>query len=187
MSGMLSLSSLSQLRAEPLAVISRELLTLTDDLAEHGLVLTAEDARDLAETRERSLRDSERLEIGAGATAALLRKFSESQYLDNTTFVPAMNEIIEAFYYLKGETADKLCDALLIDTLYTAFEEICEGDVSVLIGREVDRILRAFREGRLHDRRAAYRRGESRPFRLWEKDADGSGLDEDEDENEEEE
>ena len=55
-----------------------KILALNTVSREHGLLLTPEDARELSEIRERSLKDNERIEIGLGAMEGIIRRFSRS-------------------------------------------------------------------------------------------------------------
>jgi len=177
MSELISISAFNSLRLSQTGETVNAILELNGELAERGLTFTPAQAADLADTRHRSLVDSERLELGGGgAVVKLIKKFSDSQYVHPDNFHAVINDLTEIFFYVKSETMDKVHDEVLIDTLFDYFENHCEGDTSLLGGRELDSLLRSFRLGRISDRRKAYHRGENAPFRLS-REQDYSKLD----------
>ena len=176
MSELISISSFNKLRALNDNTAANDILALNGELAENGLFLTPVQAAELADTRSRALIDNERVELaGGGAVIKIIRKFSTSAYVDSSNFASLMNDLTEIFYYVKTETMDKVNDELLIDTMFEFFENLCNGDVSLLGGRELDSLLRSFRVGKLKNRNREYHRGEHSPYKL-ESDDDYSDL-----------
>ena len=127
--------------------VSREILELNDISREYGLVLSPEDAVVLSETRERALADNERIEIGVGAIAEIIKRFSKSRYVNEDDYAWILNEITEIFYYIKTETNDKISDGVLLDELFKSFELNCRGSMDILLGREAERIIRTVNSG----------------------------------------
>jgi len=127
--------------------VSREILELNELSREYGLVLTPEDAAELSETRGKALIDNERIEIGVGAIAEIIRRFSRSRYVNEENYAYILNEVTELFYYIKTETDDKVNDGELLDDLFKRFELTCRGSVELLLGREADRIIHRINSG----------------------------------------
>jgi len=111
---------------------SRQLLALNDTIDQYGIVLTAEQTRDLLSTRQRALNENHRVEMGVGAVIPLAKKFAGSAYLDAGNFADGMNIILEMFYYYKTETRDVIPDDDLIDMLYEWFEYKYQGDLELM-------------------------------------------------------
>ena len=171
MTDLISIQSIRKLQALRIQETQKEILALNEELEEHSLVLTPAEAMELAETRTKSLRDNGIVEIGGGALLKLIRRFSTSEYVDRGNFASVLHELTELFYYIKSETADRIHDEVLIDTLFRFFETSCGGDVTLLCEREADTLLRYFNAGRLKDKKREYHRGETAPYELEKDDA----------------
>ncbi|MBQ4607299.1 MAG: hypothetical protein IJB15_11365, partial [Clostridia bacterium] len=65
-----------------------------------------EDAKELSEIRERSLKDNERLEIGLGAMEGIIRRFSRSSFINQENYAYVIAEVTDLFYYIQTETDD---------------------------------------------------------------------------------
>ena len=144
MNGLISFNNFSLNTAES---VSKEILELNDLSREHGLILTVEEAMVLSETRGKALIDNERIEIGVGAIAKIIKRFSTSRYVNEEDYAWILNEITEVFYYIKTETDDKIGDEALVDELFKSFEMNCRGSMDILLGREVERIIRKINSG----------------------------------------
>ncbi len=127
--------------------VSREILELNEISREYGLVLSAEEAVILSETRGKALADNERIEIGVGAIAEIIKRFSKSRYVNEEDYAWVLNEITEIFYYIKTETNDKISDGALLDELFKSFELNCRGSMELLLSRETERIIRKINSG----------------------------------------
>ena len=141
MNGLISIDGLS------LRPISDELLALNEVSREYGLTLTAEEAKELSETRRIALEENERVEAGAGAVPEILKRFCASRYVNAENYTYILNEITYLFYYIKTETDDRIGDRALIDELFERFELYCRGSIDVLEGREAERIIRKINAG----------------------------------------
>ena len=119
MNGLISIDGLS------LRPISDELLALNEVSREYGLTLTAEEAKELSETRRIALEENERVEAGAGAVPEILKRFCASRYVNAENYTYILNEVTYLFYYIKTETDDKIGDEALIDELFERFELYC--------------------------------------------------------------
>lgn len=132
--------------------VSREILELNEISKEYGLVLSEEDAVELSETRSKALVDNDRIEIGVGAIAEIIKRFSKSRYVNADDYTYVLNEITEIFYYIKTETDDKVDDDELLDELFKRFELNCRGSMDLLLGREAERLIRKINSGENYGR-----------------------------------
>ena len=127
-----------------------DLLQMNGLSARFGLTLTQAQAEDLVETRFLALKDHGRIELGKGITEKLIEVFCDSQYLNEDNYATHLNELLELFYYVKGESREWLgMDGLISDNdiiteMKRAFETICQGSIELLAGREAMKIARAF-------------------------------------------
>jgi hypothetical protein len=137
-----------ELRQLENAVVLGDLIAANDKSAEFGLTLSERDARELVEVRSRSLRDTERVELGSGAILKLIEKFCASSYLNTQNYAETLGELLEIFYYYKTESRDKISDVSLIDAMYSYFEGPCHGSTELLATRDLDTLLRYIKEGR---------------------------------------
>lgn len=141
--------ALQSLASQP---VDDKILALNDISKEHGLVLTPEDAKELSEVRARSLKDNERLEIGLGAMEGIIRRFSQSAFINQENYAYVIAEITDLFYYIKTETDDKISDTELLDELYLRFEQRCRGSVDLLMSREGEILIRKINAGENYEK-----------------------------------
>ena len=69
MNGLISLENMS------LRPVSKEILELNEVSSKYGLVLTEEEARELSDTRNKSIVENDRVEIGTGAVTKIIERF----------------------------------------------------------------------------------------------------------------
>lgn len=127
--------------------VSKEILALNEVSAQYGLVLTEEEAGELSEKRNQSLVENERIEIGVGAVAEIIRRFCTSRYITKENYAYILNEVTYLFYYIKTETDDKISDGELIGELFERFELYCRGSIDTLEARETEKIIRKVNSG----------------------------------------
>jgi len=132
--------------------VDDKILALNTVSQEYGLVLTPEDAKELSEIRERSLKDNERLEIGLGAMEGVIRRFSRSSFINQENYAYVIAEVTDLFYYIKTETDDKVSDTELLDELYLRFEQRCRGSVDLLVSREGEILIRKINAGENYEK-----------------------------------
>lgn len=141
------------------AAVYRDLIASNDKSVEYGLTLSECDARELIEVRSRSLRDTERIELGSGALICIIDRFCTSTYLNSQNYSETVGELLEIFYYYKTESRDRISDTDLIDAMYSFFEGPCHGSTELLAGRDLDTLLKYIkndREGITLDREDDY-------------------------------
>lgn len=126
----------------------RKLLELNDNTIQKGLVLSETDARELIETRNKSLSDNSRVEIGIGIVPKIIERFSQSAFIHQSNYSETLNELVDIFYYIKTESKDKISDNDLIDLMWDYFENRCFGSIELMAGRELEILLKYIHGGR---------------------------------------
>lgn len=138
----------SELRQLENAAVLGDLIAANEKSAEYGLTLSESDARELVDVRSRSLRDTERIELGSGAIMKLIEKFCASSYLNTQNYAETLGELLEIFYYYKTESRDKISDNDLVDAMYSYFEGPSHGSTELLAGRDLETLLRYIKDER---------------------------------------
>lgn len=141
MNGLISFENLS------LQPVSKEILDLNTVSGQYGLVLSEEEARELSDTRNQALTENDRIEIGVGAVAKIVRRFCKSHYVTQENYTYLLNEVTALFYYIKTETEDRISDDDLVEELFRRFELRCNGSIDTLISVEGERIIRMVNSG----------------------------------------
>lgn len=132
---------LSPMAAENDGFTAESLLKLNEKTKEYGLMLSPNDATQLAVTRRGALEKSGRVEIGAGVMEKIIMKFSRSQYLRQEDYADVLSEITENFYLLKNDMMDRISDDELISFMYGCFEKY-RGSMLFIDGREIEALRR---------------------------------------------
>lgn len=114
----------------------------------YGLMLNEGEIRELAECRQRALKDADRIEFGGGILPKLIRVFCDSPYLDRENYVSTLAELQEAFYYFKSEGQETFSDDELVEFMATVFNERAQGSVDYLTTVSLEELCRDAREGR---------------------------------------
>ena len=84
------------------SVQEERLLALNDRLAEYGMVLSAEDVREILVERRVALREAERVELGESIAPRLVEAFYDSDYIDRQNFVAMVIRLQEIFFLYKN-------------------------------------------------------------------------------------
>lgn len=129
------------------AETASELLALNRETREHGLTLTADEARSLAESGTQALTDNRRFEFGSSALPMLARTFATSPYVNQREWFETLTRLCDMFYRFKSETYERLGDAELTEIMRDAFDGSCHGSLELLEGRELERLARRVRSG----------------------------------------
>ncbi|MBR5618856.1 MAG: hypothetical protein IKW76_03905, partial [Clostridia bacterium] len=126
----------------------QDIMRCNERSARYGLVLTTEQAKELAETRESSLRENGRIEFGSGVVDKIINAFCDSPYLMQSNYVETLHELIELFYYYKSDVEDLISDDELIEFMKSSFDGECQGCIDLLANRELDQLARNLRNDR---------------------------------------
>ena len=122
-----------------------ELLQFNEESKEYGLMLSAEEAKEIIEVRNEVLQNYGRVELDIGVTKRFIQEFSSSTFINQHEYTQILNDLNEVFYYLKNETEDSIGDDELIDLMKDFFENHCGGDIELLMGRELEEFARTVR------------------------------------------
>lgn len=124
-----------------------EIITCNDFTAEYGLVLTLEQAAELAEARFASLLANGRIEFGGGVIHKIIKEFCDSPYITRYNYAETLHELLKLFYFYKNETLDLLSDDDLIKFMKDSFNNTCCGSIELLAERELDKMANNIRYG----------------------------------------
>ena len=124
--------SLDVIRNESQKEISK-IIECNEFLEKYGLKITPEDVKVIVEKRNEALKKSGRIETSNEIVSRLIKEFCDSSYISNENFLETINELIEAFYYYKTETKNKISDEELIKFMREHYEKTVNGDVSYLV------------------------------------------------------
>ncbi|WP_434509688.1 DUF6323 family protein [Desulfitobacterium sp. AusDCA] len=118
-----------------------------DFTVQFGLTLSHHDAVELVETRTLALKMNGRIEFGGGVIEKIIKVFCNSPYLSQHNYVEILHDLTEIFYYYKNETLDLMSDEDLIRFMKYSFDNICQGSLELLSGRELYNLARNLRFG----------------------------------------
>ncbi len=123
------------------------MLACNEQLQCHGLFLNGEQCAALTQHRLEALQASGRMEFGQSVLPKLIEAFCDSPYLDQSNLEQTLAELIDMFYYFKGESMERLSDDDLIDHMKRAFDKVCQGSLEALAGRSLEELCKQAREG----------------------------------------
>ncbi len=126
--------------------ISREnaisIIISTNKLSQkHGMVLTEKDALQIIDARNKALKTTGRIEVDLRVINEIIRTFCKSPYINQANYADMICELVEAFYYMKNETGDKIGDDDLIHIMRDYFDNRCFGSIELLTGRELEKLV----------------------------------------------
>ncbi|MBS7525416.1 hypothetical protein KHM83_01850 [Fusibacter paucivorans] len=133
-----------------------QLMTLNDITAPYGLSLTQADAALLLATRDTALKSTGRLEFGSGIIDKIIEAFYDSPYLMASEYVETLTDLIDAFYYFKNELHDRMGDDALIAFMRRAYDDPCNGAVTLLTDLILPSLASALDQGMPFTRAAKY-------------------------------
>lgn len=121
-----------------------ELLAYNTELKKHGLVLTPVDAEEIIDARSRALKNQGRVELDTSVTKELVKRLSESAYINQENYVRTITELYETFHFIKNATSDFTSDQDIVDAIMVYFEKVCGGSAELLMGKGVEKITENF-------------------------------------------
>ncbi|MBC7960260.1 MAG: hypothetical protein H7X94_10365 [Vallitaleaceae bacterium] len=121
----------------------QELLLFNDDSKRYGLTITPQNALEIIQERNLTLRNVGRIELSMDVTKKMIETFCPSAYILQENYVSTLIELQEIFYDLKNETEDSIPDDDLIKVMYTYFEKDCEGNLDYLKSSYLDQLAQA--------------------------------------------
>ncbi|QNM06931.1 DUF6323 family protein [Qiania dongpingensis] len=112
-----------------------------------GLSLTREEAGELAEERDESLKKYGRVEFGKGILDKIIYQFCDSDYIYQEKYLETLIRLQEMFYEFKRAAEDRLSDDELLNFMKEQFETVCTGDLDYLEDTCLERFAAAVRAG----------------------------------------
>lgn len=109
-------------------------------LQQCGIILSPAEQAALAAAQTKALRDSGRVEFGAGILPALAKAFANSPYITQENAAALLEELQAAFYYFRGECDGLISDEKLVDFMRREFNGPAGGDVGYLSGTSLERL-----------------------------------------------
>lgn len=114
-----------------------ELLKTNEESAKFGLVLSSNDALGLIEARNLTISNYGRVELGIEVVRNIISAFCSSPYISGPDYAVTLNELVDIFYFMKNETADRIGDNELIAIMKDYFNNSCRGSTELLKTREL--------------------------------------------------
>lgn len=121
-------------------------LACNEKTAAYGLSLTMEQAAALVSVRSDTLRKTGRIEFGGGILNQLIMAFCDSPYISQENYEATLYELVDLFYNLKNETADRVGDNDLIEIMKKEFNGECCGSLELLSGTALPVFVRKLNE-----------------------------------------
>lgn len=114
----------------------------------YGLSLSEEQMELVIKNRFETLKQTGRIEFGAGVVEKLVYEFCDSPYIEQEEYVDVLMELQEMFYLFKKETMEQLTDDELIGAMGLVFAFSC-GSLELLGGIDKDTLYKIARTGTL--------------------------------------
>ena len=111
----------------------------------YGLEISHEQALRLISRQAKVLKATGRIEFGEGVIKKLVMAFCDSPYITRESYEDTLMELIEMFYFFKGEAAERISDDELIDAMKDYFDNECEGSLDYLSGTALEELCRGAR------------------------------------------
>lgn len=116
--------------------------------ARFGLALSRAQIARIVDKRFQALKDSGRVEFGRSVVRALIEAFCDSPCIKRGDYAETVEELIDSFYYFRGESDGLIPDEDLIDCMRRHFDEACQGSLEMLNGTTLSDLIRGTRYGR---------------------------------------
>ena len=110
-----------------------------------GLTLSPRQIQRLAEKRFEALQSAGRVEFGRSVLRELVEAFCDSPFLRQEEYAETVSELIDSFYYFRGESDGLIPDGDLIDCMRRYFDEVCQGSLEFLNGATLADLIRGTR------------------------------------------
>ena len=124
---------------------TEEIIALNEKTAEYSLVLTRKDVEEIVAARREALKNFGRAEIACDLAVKLIGAFSDSPYIEQSTYKNTINRLIDLFYELKNETEDLISDGEAIAFMKNSFNGECNGSLELLAYKTLPEFAAAVR------------------------------------------
>jgi len=123
-----------------------ELHAANETSARFGLRLSEQAMQALAQVRTRALLGHGRVELGASAISAIVEEFCDSPFLSQEDYEETLAELLDAFYYFKNVSGERLTDEELIAAM-RAYYDTFSGSMTGVTGTTLEAFCLARRFG----------------------------------------
>ena len=137
-----SLINISQMQMSDPTALKEALIDLNSQTYEYGLVLTVKQVNRLTDCVQKALRESDRVEIGAGIMPVLAAEFCTSVFVTRENYAAALEELIHVFFQVKTAVCDRISDRDLVRLLKDYYENKAFGSVEIMRDRDIDRLIK---------------------------------------------
>ena len=137
-----ALISINQMQLSDTNALKNALTDLNATTAEYGLVLTVKQVNRLSDAVQRALRESDRIEIGAGIMPILAAEFSTSIFVTRENYAPLLEELIYIFFQVKTAVCDRITDKDLVRLIKDYYENKAFGSVEIMRERDIDLLIK---------------------------------------------
>lgn len=124
-----------------------ELEKANEVTARFGLRLSRAQIARIVDKRFQALKDTGRVEFGRGVVRGLIEAFCDSPYMHREDYEETVAELIDSFYYFRGESDGLIPDEDLIECMRRHFDEVCQGSLEMLNGTTLSELIRGTRFG----------------------------------------
>lgn len=131
--------SLEPVKAQMLVEV-QELRNCNDFSVKYGLVLSENQIQNMVQKRFDALKETGRIEFGAGILEKLIYAFCDSPYIHNQNYEETLLELQDAFYYFKNESDDRISDDELIEYMKDTFDGKAQGSIEYLTGTSLEEL-----------------------------------------------
>ena len=129
------------------ADVRAELKSCNEVTKEYGLILNDAQIAELADGRQKALKDTDRVEFNGGILKKLILAFCDSPYLTQDNYLGTMYDLQEAFYFFKNESYDTISDDEIIEHMRTYYDGYAQGSTEYIIGTSLEELCRFARGG----------------------------------------
>lgn len=137
----LALQQTNRLRA------AEELRQTNAVTGQFGLSLSEGQITAIVEKRFEALEATGRIEFGRGIMKMLIEAFCDSPYIYQDNYEETILELLDAFYYFKNESEDRIPDDELIAIMRHHYDAICQGSMEYMTGTTLEDLCRNTRYG----------------------------------------
>lgn len=123
-----------------------DLLDLNDNLEKHNLALTKTDVKEIIKSRNHTLKALGRVELDINVIKNIIKELGESPYINQDGFVEAIDDMYEAFHFVKNSTSDLISDDDILHALLFFYNELCKGSMELLMGKGLELIIEYFKQ-----------------------------------------
>ncbi len=126
---------------------ANDIIALNPTTEAFGLILTKQEAREIAEIRAESLKENGRLEVGIGALSLISEVFARSRYISRGGWAEVLGRVCDLFYQVKSYTNDSISDRELVTEFYALFEYSSHGNLDYFEQHDILTLLRKLNFG----------------------------------------